>query len=84
MSDAPEALRLAQHEASLRRDVFTLDALAWALHANRRTREARQTLEEALKVGVKDPRLLRHARIIGAAGTQRIARLKPTPAAPPR
>jgi tetratricopeptide (TPR) repeat protein len=67
-----EALSLAQHEASLRRDVFTLDALAWALHASGRTREARQTLQEALQVGVKDPRLLRHARVIGAPNANRM------------
>ena len=68
-----DGLRLAQREAGLRRDVFTLDALAWALHGNGRTREARQTLQEALRVGVKDPKLLRHARVLGAAQGNRVA-----------
>ncbi|HEX6738730.1 MAG TPA: tetratricopeptide repeat protein [Vicinamibacteria bacterium] len=60
------ALRLAQREASVRRDVYTLDALAWAQRASGRTTEARRTLQQALEVGVKDPRLLRHARALGA------------------
>jgi tetratricopeptide (TPR) repeat protein len=72
-----DGLRLARREAALRRDVFTLDALAWALHANGRTREARQTLQEALKVGVKDPKLLRHARVIGAPAVAGLASRPP-------
>jgi tetratricopeptide (TPR) repeat protein len=71
------ALELARREAAQRRDVFTLDALAWALHAGGRTREARQTLQEALQVGVQDPKLLRHARVIGvAAPSTRTARAR--------
>lgn len=60
-----DGLRLARREAERRRDVYTLDALAWALRANGRTREARETLRQALKVGVQDPKVLKHARALG-------------------
>jgi tetratricopeptide (TPR) repeat protein len=60
-----EALRLAEAEAAVRRDVYTLDALAWALWAGGKKPEARQTLERALAVGVRDPRVLKHARALG-------------------
>jgi tetratricopeptide (TPR) repeat protein len=60
-----EALRLAEAEAAVRRDVYSLDALAWALRAGGRKAEARATLEKALAVGVRDPRILGHARVLG-------------------
>ncbi len=60
-----EALRIAAAEAASRRDVFTLDAHAWALWANGRKAEARETLRKALAVGVRDPRVLAHAHVMG-------------------
>ena len=60
-----EALRVAQLEISRRHDVYTLDAYAWALHANKRNHEARVQMERALAVGVKDPDVLFRAAIIG-------------------
>jgi tetratricopeptide (TPR) repeat protein len=59
-----EALRLAEAEAGIRRDVYTLDAFAWALWAEGKKTQARQTLETALAVGVRDPRVLAHARVL--------------------
>jgi hypothetical protein len=60
-----EALRLAEAESAVRRDVYTIDAEAWALWAGGKKAEARRTLENALAVGVRDPRVLQHARVLG-------------------
>ncbi|HEY7515675.1 MAG TPA: tetratricopeptide repeat protein, partial [Vicinamibacteria bacterium] len=62
---ADEALRIAAGEAASRQDVYTLDAHAWALWAKGRKDEARLTLGKALAVGVRDPRVLEHARVLG-------------------
>ncbi len=59
-----EALRIASAEIARRRDVFTRDALAWALSAVGRHAEAREAIGAALGVGTSDPRLLYHAGII--------------------
>ena len=58
-----EALRIAHVEIARRQDVHTLEAYAWALHANRRTGGA-SIMRRALDVGVKDPEILAHAAII--------------------
>jgi len=59
-----EALRIAQLEIARRRDVYTLDAYAWALYVNGRYAEAQKQIETALAVGVRDARLLFHAGAI--------------------
>jgi tetratricopeptide (TPR) repeat protein len=59
-----EALRVARMEIDRRRDVYTLDAYAWALHVNNRSREAREYIDRALAVGMKDPAVLSRAAII--------------------
>jgi Flp pilus assembly protein TadD len=61
---ADQALRIAEMEIARRQDVYTLDAYAWALHANNRPREAGEHVERALAVGVKDPEILSRAAII--------------------
>jgi tetratricopeptide (TPR) repeat protein len=71
-----EALALAEFEAARRRDVHTLDLLAWALHLNGRHQEARKVMEEALKVGIKDASMLYHAAAIAAALGDRSAAAK--------
>ena len=58
---ASKALEVAQAEYARRRDVFTLDAYAWALHVNGRDREARSQIAAALAVGIRDAKMLRHA-----------------------
>lgn len=63
-----DALRLAQQEREERRDVFTYDALAWALWAGGNTAEALKTGELALREGTQDARLFLHAGVIAAAG----------------
>lgn len=62
-----KALEVATREFARRHDVYTLDAYAWSLHINGRNQEARQQIERALAVGIRDARLLRHAGEIAKA-----------------
>ncbi len=62
-----EALRLARQEIARRHDVYTLDAYAWALYANREYAEARKQIERALAVGLHDSGMLHHAEAIRSA-----------------
>ncbi|HEX4946644.1 MAG TPA: tetratricopeptide repeat protein [Blastocatellia bacterium] len=66
------ALRLAQTELAARADVFTYDALAWALRAVGKTTEAQDAMKKALAEGTQDARLFYHAGVI-AAQTKRKA-----------
>jgi len=69
-----EALRLARLEASARDDIYTADALAWALHANGREREAARAAHRALRLGTPEAALHYHAGAIAAAlGRERVA-----------
>jgi hypothetical protein len=65
------ALNLAQRELNARADVFTLDALAWALHAAGRAKEAGAVMRRALAEGTADARLFFHAGVIAAAAHHR-------------
>jgi tetratricopeptide (TPR) repeat protein len=56
-----QALQLAKQELAWRHDVYTLDAYAWALHVNGQDLEARNQIETALAVGIRDAKLFRHA-----------------------
>jgi len=62
--DTDLAVRLAQEELRQREDVFTHDAMAWALAAAGRLEEARPHLERALAEGTQDARLFFHAAVI--------------------
>ena len=62
--DTDLAVRLAQEEFQQREDVFTHDALAWALAAAGRVDEAGAHLEHALAEGTQDARLFFHAAVI--------------------
>lgn len=64
--DVERAVQLAQQELTNRGDVFTHDALAWALAAAGRTIEARQHMNKALSEGTADARLYLHAGVIAA------------------
>jgi len=63
--DPPRALDIARHEAAIRRDVPTMDRLAWALHRNGRTGEARRLLKRIAGTGTRDRMVLSHLRMIG-------------------
>jgi tetratricopeptide (TPR) repeat protein len=55
------SLQLAFDELKTREDVFTMDALAWALRANGRAAEALEYSRKALAEGTQDGRLFYHA-----------------------
>lgn len=76
------ALRLAEDEIKVRRDVYTLDALAWAQAAKGDSIEAWKTMRSALTPGTVDARLYLHAAIIAAqAGETNMAKIYATKAA---
>jgi tetratricopeptide (TPR) repeat protein len=66
-----EALELARRELARRRDVQTVGAYAWALHANGRAAEAQREMEAAIAVGTRDPELRRRAEVIARAAKAR-------------
>jgi tetratricopeptide (TPR) repeat protein len=59
-----ESLDLAQKELEVRHDVYTWDALAWALYKNGRLTEAAKASEKAMRFGTRDSLLLFHAGMI--------------------
>ena len=65
--DSAMAIDLARREMENRMDIFTLDALAWALTSTGQIREAAILMERALAEGTKDGRLFFHASVIAAA-----------------
>ena len=66
-----DALRFAREELEARSDVFTFDALAWALHRAGETEDARGAIARALAEGTEDARLFFHAGAIAAAAGRR-------------
>jgi Flp pilus assembly protein TadD len=60
------ALRLAEEELKVRRDIYTLDALAWAQSAKGDAAEAWKTMRSALELETSDARLYMHAAVISA------------------
>jgi tetratricopeptide (TPR) repeat protein len=62
-----KAIDLARRELANRQDVFTLDALAWALSAAGQIDEASTLMTRALAEGTEDGRLFLHAAVIAAA-----------------
>lgn len=59
-----EALKLAEQEIARRGDVYTREALAWALYKNGRKAEARREMQAVLAVGVQHPRVRERATLI--------------------
>jgi tetratricopeptide (TPR) repeat protein len=66
-----ESLDLAQKELEVRRDIYTWDALAWALYKNGRLADAAKASEKAMRFGTKDSLLLFHAVMIADRMGQR-------------
>jgi tetratricopeptide (TPR) repeat protein len=60
------AVQLATRELQKRSDIFTLDALAWALASADRMREAVPLMTRALEHGTQDGRLFLHAAVIAS------------------
>jgi tetratricopeptide (TPR) repeat protein len=59
-----DALALARKELEVRHDVYTSDALAWALLKNGQLDEARTAIEQALRMGTQDALMEYHAGMI--------------------
>jgi len=70
-----KALEVARIEAGRRQDVYTLDALAWALSASGRHGEARTAMEKVLAVGIRDAAMLYRAGQIAMRQTDARAAL---------
>ena len=66
-----EALDLAQKEFEVRHDIYTWDALAWALYKNGKYQEAEDAIDNALRSGTGTALLFFHAGMIAEAKTQR-------------
>jgi tetratricopeptide (TPR) repeat protein len=62
--DPAEALRFAEKEWAKRQSVFTADAMAWALHVNKRSAEALPYSDKAIALGWRDAEVLRHREAI--------------------
>ena len=58
------SLELAQNELEVRGDVYTYDALAWALYKNRKYTEAGDAMQKAMKLGTPEPAFYYHAGLI--------------------
>ncbi len=61
------ALNLIREELKVRQDVYTYDALAWALNKNKQYAEAQQAMELALKMDSPEPAFYYHAGMIALA-----------------
>jgi len=70
-----EAVRLAEAERAARDDVYSEDALAWALYRAGRLAEAGEAARKATRLGTRDARLLWHAGAIRVALGERRAGL---------
>jgi tetratricopeptide (TPR) repeat protein len=62
-----QGLALARREIARRRDIHTLDAVAWVYFRTGDFAGARREIEAALKAGTRDARILYHAGAIAAA-----------------
>lgn len=74
--DPARALAIARREARIRRDVHTLDRLAWALYRNGRVRAAARLARQIVMTGTPDPLIARHAEEIRGSVVQDV----PSPA----
>jgi tetratricopeptide (TPR) repeat protein len=69
------ALELAKNELEMRADIYTYDALAWALYKNRQFAEADAAMKQAMKLKTPEPAFYYHAGLIaGALGRKDEAR----------
>jgi tetratricopeptide (TPR) repeat protein len=68
---AGEALVIAEQAATSRRDIFTMDAVAWAAFRAGKIERAVEASRFALRTGTRDRALLYHAAAIAAAAGER-------------
>ena len=65
--DPARAVRMAESELAVRKDVYGYDAYAWALLTAGRVADAHAAADQALAAGTRDPRMLYHAGMIALA-----------------
>lgn len=61
------ALELANGELAFRRDIYSYDALAWALYKNHRYAEAQEYMQKAMALKTPEPLFQKHAEAISQA-----------------
>jgi tetratricopeptide (TPR) repeat protein len=66
-----EALAITEREFAARKDIFTADALAWALYKKGRLADAKTAIAAALNPKANDARILYHAGMIEKASGDR-------------
>ena len=71
--DREEAVSLALAEKKVRDDIYTEDALGWALYRKGDIPGARAASDKAMALGTKDARLIYHAGAIRIAGGDKAA-----------
>lgn len=59
-----DALAAAEREKAARNDIYTFDVLAWCLYKKGRFAEAKTAMDQAMRLGTRDPQLLYHAGMI--------------------
>jgi tetratricopeptide (TPR) repeat protein len=62
-----DALEVARRERAARKDIYSSDLLAWCLYKKGQYADAKASMDEALRLGTRDPRLLYHAGMIAHA-----------------
>ena len=61
------SLELAQNELEVRGDIYTYDALAWALYKNKKYPEASAAMTKAMRFQTPEPSFRKHADLIAQA-----------------
>jgi len=61
------ALELARNELAYRHDVYTFDALAWALYRNSKFTDAYDAAKKAMQLNTPEPQFYFHASLIAGA-----------------
>ncbi|MEJ7624018.1 MAG: tetratricopeptide repeat protein [Pyrinomonadaceae bacterium] len=59
-----EAVEIAVRESAVRNDIYTLDALAWALYKSGRNTEAKEAITKATRLKGSEAKMLYHAGMI--------------------
>jgi tetratricopeptide (TPR) repeat protein len=61
------SLELAKNELEVRGDIYTYDALAWALYKNKKFAEAGEAMKKAMQLKTPEPSFYYHAGLIANA-----------------
>jgi len=59
-----DALEIMRRESQARSDIYTADALAWCFYKKGQFAEAKESIEQAMRLGTRDSRIFYHAGMI--------------------